>query len=65
MTNVYDMTNEERIQAIYNAVPQKPHRNELGGGIYFTCHWLRCNATVTRWNNYCPVCGQKIDWRDI
>lgn len=65
MDEVYNMTNEERINAIYNAVPRTPKRHELGGGVYYTCHWLKCNHTVTRWDNYCPVCGQKIDWRYI
>ena len=63
MNEIYNMTNEERINAIYNAVPRKPQRHELGGGVYYTCHWLKCNNTVSRWDNYCSVCGQKLDWR--
>jgi hypothetical protein len=62
--DVYDMTNEERINAIYNAVPKRPRAHELGGGIYYTCFWDICGQTVTRWDNYCPACGQKIDWSE-
>lgn len=59
------LTGDEKIAAIQNAVPQTPRRHELGGGYYYTCHWLKCNNTVTRWQNYCDQCGQKIDWRYI
>ena len=62
---MYDMTNEERIAAIYNAVPQVPQVIELGGGFYFRCHWLKCNNTVTRHQNFCDQCGQKIDWEGL
>lgn len=56
------MTHEERIEAVYRAEPKPPTAHELGGGIYYTCFWLTCNETVYRWQNYCPKCGQKIDW---
>lgn len=59
------ITTEERLAAIYNAVPQPPIVHELGGGIYYTCHWLACGETITKWFNYCPKCGQKIDWEAI
>lgn len=53
------------IAALDNATPQTPRVHELGGGIYYTCHWLECGETITKWNNYCPNCGQKIDWEGI
>ena len=59
-----DLTKEERNNAIMNAMAKKPVENELGGGIYYTCHWLKCGETLTKWYNYCPKCGQKIDWGD-
>lgn len=64
MKGVNDLTDEQRLNAVYNALPRQPQRHELGGGIYYTCHWLKCNNTVTRWQNYCDQCGQKIDWSE-
>ena len=61
---MFELTDEQRIEAIYNAVPQRPRRHEVGGSYYYVCHWLKCNNTVTRWQNYCDQCGQRIDWRD-
>lgn len=47
-----------------NAVPQKPLKVELGGGIYYKCKWLSCGETLHRWDRYCPGCGNKLDWSD-
>lgn len=58
------MTNEEKERALQNAEPQKPTVNELGGGIYYTCHWIFCGEDLKRWYDYCPKCGQRIDWSD-
>ena len=58
------LTEAEVLIAIQNAMPQKPTRHELGGGYYFTCHWIKCNNTIHRWQEYCDQCGQKIDWED-
>lgn len=60
-----DLTEKERINAVMNAIPQQPEVHELGGGIYYTCHWLNCGETITKWYNYCPKCGQKIDWEGV
>ena len=57
-----DMTQQQRIDAIYKAVPREPIPHELGGGIYYTCFWMACGNTVTRWQNYCDQCGQRIKW---
>ena len=59
-----DLTNEQKHDAIMNATPIKPVKHELGGGVYYTCRWIKCGGTVTKWYNYCPKCGQKIDWSD-
>lgn len=61
---VREMTKEEKDRAFENAEPKKPTVHELGGGIYYTCHWIKCNNTVHRWQNYCDQCGQKIDWSE-
>ena len=54
---------EERIiDAMTKQDPKDPIVHELGGGFYYSCHWLTCGATISRWMNYCPECGQRIDW---
>ena len=58
---VQAMTEQER-EAIDNAIPRKPTAHELGGGIYYTCHWLKCGNTVHRYDRYCSACGQRILW---
>lgn len=59
---VNDLTRDELQLAMLNAVPQKPVKVELGGGIYYKCKWLSCGETLHRWDRYCPGCGQKILW---
>ncbi len=54
---------EQEFDALQNAIPQEPTKHELGGGYYYTCHWLSCNEQLRRWWRYCPVCGQKIRWK--
>ena len=56
------MTKEERLEAEQKATPRPPIQHELGGGIYYTCYWITCGETVTKWDNYCRKCGQKILW---
>ena len=54
---------EERIiEALSKQDAMEPQRIELGGGLYYRCHWLKCNSDISRFMNYCPACGQKIDW---
>ena len=60
----YELTEAEKENAILNAIPQEPNVHELGGGYYYTCHWLTCNNTVHRYDQYCSLCGQKLLWRD-
>lgn len=59
------MTKKEVAEAICKAEPKAPRVHELGGGIYYTCFWLACNETLYKWHNYCPKCGQKLDWEAI
>lgn len=62
------MQNEKIEERIINALRQQqplaPVRHELGGGYYYTCHWYKCNETVNRFMDYCPGCGQRIDWSE-
>lgn len=51
-------------EALENAIPQKPRRIELGGDIYYKCHWLSCGESLNKWFKYCPKCGCKLDWED-
>lgn len=60
----YGLSYKEIQHAIANAVPVKPVKVELGGGYYYRCHWLKCNEPLKRWNDFCPACGQHIDWSD-
>lgn len=30
---------------------------------YYKCP--KCDVTIERWYNYCPYCGQKLDWSDV
>lgn len=55
------MTAEE-IHALENAKPKPPREIELGGGIYYKCFWEACGEDLKRWFQYCPACGQKIEW---
>lgn len=51
-------------EALENAIAHKPKRVELGGDIYYQCHWMKCRETLYKHFRYCPGCGQKIDWCD-
>ena len=59
-----DLTKEERLNALMNAIPKPPTKYELGGDYYYKCGWLACGADINKWFDYCPKCGQKIDWED-
>ena len=53
------------IDAMAKQEPKIPQIYELGGGYFFRCHWMSCNADINRFMNYCPICGQRIDWEGI
>lgn len=55
----------EQIDALENAKPKPPRIYELGGDYYYRCYWIACDELLTKWNNYCPKCGQKIDWEGV
>lgn len=57
-----ELTEQRIIDALRKQEPLPPDRHELGGGIYYTCYWLICGETVTKWMDYCPKCGQRIQW---
>lgn len=58
-------TEERIIEAMLKQEPKKPQKWELGGGMYYKCHWMSCGETLHKWMNYCPRCGNKIDWSDL
>lgn len=62
MSHTNAKTEERILEAMEKQGPKPPRRQELGGGIYYKCHWLNCNTDVNRFMNYCPGCGQRIDW---
>ena len=58
-----NQTVENRIlEAMEKQVPKPPRKIELGGGIYYKCFYMSCDSDVSRWMNYCPMCGSRIDW---
>ena len=59
------MTGHEVETALENAEPKEPRVHELGGDPYYTCHWMACGESLKKWWNYCPNCGQKINWSGI
>ena len=46
------------IDALEKQVPKKPYW-EYGG-----CHCKSCGLDVLREEDFCPLCGQAIDWSD-
>lgn len=57
-----NVTEEKIVQALVQQTPLSPVTHELGGGIYYTCHWMKCGNTIHVYQNYCDQCGQRIDW---
>ena len=51
-------------EALQRQDPLPPVIHELGGGYYYTCHWLKCGETLNRFMEYCPKCGQRILWEN-
>lgn len=60
-----ELTEEMIVDAIRQQTPMTPNKRELGGGLYYSCHWLKCGNTIHRYQNYCDQCGQRIDWENI
>lgn len=53
------MTDEEiklRLQ------PKKAIREELGGGYFYRCPWLTCDKVVRSDFEWCPWCGQRLEF---
>ena len=46
------------IKALEKQIPKKPYW-EYGG-----CHCKSCGLDVLSDENFCPLCGQAIDWED-
>lgn len=45
--------------------PRPPIIKELGGDYYYECHWLTCKRSINKYMDFCPACGQRIDWKLI
>lgn len=43
-------------------IPKQAIREELGGGYYYRCPWQDCNKIVRSDINYCPSCGQRLQF---
>lgn len=57
-------SNEEIEEALQKQEPMEATRTELGGGYYYSCHWISCNETVSSWMRYCPKCGQRLSFEN-
>lgn len=42
--------------------PKKVIREELGGDYYYRCGWLSCNKIVRSDMEFCPYCGQRLEF---
>ena len=61
---VNELTEKRIVEALTKQIPMRPRRFELGGGYYYRCYWASCDNTVTRWQNHCDQCGQRLLWDD-
>lgn len=57
-----ELTEKRIVEALQKQEPLSPITVSLGGGYYYRCHWLSCGETVNKYMDYCPKCGQKIEW---
>ena len=60
-----EITEARILDALRQQEPLPPVRHELGGGFYYQCHWIACGETVNKFMDYCPRCGQRIDWSGL
>ena len=51
---------EIAIQALEKQIPMKPKTDDRY--VMYICPW--CNDFIKVNHNYCPNCGQKLDWSD-
>lgn len=42
--------------------PKPVIKEELGGGFFYRCPWISCNSIVRSEDNYCRVCGQRLEF---
>ena len=49
------------IEALEKQLPKKPAPEEADGYMFFDCPVCKTSIQV---ENYCPNCGQKIDWSE-
>lgn len=59
-----ELTEKRIVEALQKQEPLSPITVSLGGGYYYQCHWLACGETVNKFMEYCPRCGQRIDWSE-
>ena len=53
------------IKALEKQIPKRPHKNfEKFSGVWCSCGWYLGKGCFVDNPNYCPNCGQAIDWSD-
>jgi len=60
---VDDITYNDTIEALDKQMPKKPIENPLCG-LYVMYKCANCKDVIPVNTNYCPNCGQKIDWSE-
>ena len=64
MSHTNAKTEERILEAMARQEPKEPRRIELGGGYYYKYFWPSCNNDISRMDNYCSRCGQRILWEN-
>lgn len=64
--SVNDDTNEDWLnieELVDRATPTKPMRQEKLTKSSYAIGYCECGEGVNNEFNYCPICGQALDWR--
>lgn len=64
MSHINEQTEDRILKAMARQEPKEPRRIELGGGYYYKCYFISCDNDISRMDNYCSRCGQRILWGD-
>lgn len=59
-----EITEQKIIELMERDYPREPRKIELGAGYYWRCPWLVCDKELNRWMDFCPGCGQRIQWEN-
>ena len=64
-SRAFNEFSEEVREALAKGKPMKPIRTEKSLYCPNCVHWLLWDDAIpNEWDNYCGICGQKINWED-